>query len=230
MDCSKEHCDKTATRRGLCQAHYRQERRRELDPAVGTRKPGPKPQEKASVEPATPVTNCPQQHRYDEVNTYVDARGSRHCKTCRRERMAVRRPASGVGAGGVNAAKTVCPAKHEYTEENTYRSPEGKRYCRTCMRMNMATQNVLRYGITPEQVEEMSTAQDHRCAICRMHFGQERKRHIDHDHSCCPGGGSCGKCVRALLCASCNHGLGKFLDSPELLRSAAAYLEKHRAQ
>lgn len=31
-------------------------------------------------------TACPAGHPYDEANTYVDARGSRHCRTCRTER------------------------------------------------------------------------------------------------------------------------------------------------
>jgi len=32
--------------------------------------------------------------------------------------------------------------------------------------------------------------------------------------------------VRGLLCSNCNNGLGRFLDSPELLRIAALYLEE----
>jgi len=30
------------------------------------------------------TTRCPQGHLYDLANTYVDRRGSRSCKTCRR--------------------------------------------------------------------------------------------------------------------------------------------------
>ena len=79
------------------------------------------------------------------------------------------------------------------------------------------------YGITIDDYEAMLLAQGGRCAIC----GTDEPggaRHmvrwvVDHDHST-------GK-VRALLCHSCNFGLGKFHDDPELLRRAADYLEKH---
>jgi hypothetical protein len=33
-------------------------------------------------------THCPQGHTYDEANTYVDARGCRHCRICRAAHMA----------------------------------------------------------------------------------------------------------------------------------------------
>lgn len=62
------------------------------------------------------------------------------------------------------------------------------------------------------------------CDIC----GVETEVHVDHDHRCCPGKYSCGKCVGGFLCNNCNNGLGRFNDDPELLRAAAAYLERAR--
>lgn len=250
MDCSQDDCDKPATRRGMCQAHYRQAMRRER----GLKRPGPKPdpskehskyRDRSQCPQGHPYgadvdarghricavcaeqrkkTHCPQGHAYDEVNTYY-TNGSPQCRTCRNERMRERRPSTGVGPGGINSAKTECPRGHAYTELNTYRTPDGRRLCRTCMRANSAVQNVMRYGKTPEEIEQMSQDQGHACAICRLPFGPTRQRNIDHDHACCNGAYSCGDCVRALLCSACNQGLGKFLDSAALLRAAADYLD-----
>ena len=35
-------------------------------------------------------THCPQDHLYDEVNTYLDPSGKRHCRTCMRYRRQAR--------------------------------------------------------------------------------------------------------------------------------------------
>lgn len=62
------------------------------------------------------------------------------------------------------------------------------------------------------------------CEIC----GVKAHLHVDHDHTCCPGKYSCGKCVSGFLCNNCNNGLGRFKDDPNLLRSAAEYIERTR--
>lgn len=51
---------------------------------------------------------------------------------------------------------------------------------------------------------------------------------VDHDRSCCSGGKSCGNCVRGLLHRNCNLVLGYAKDDVEVLRAAAAYLERTR--
>jgi hypothetical protein len=73
------------------------------------------------------------------------------------------------------------------------------------------------YGITPEEYEALSAAQNGACAVCKQPPRGVRPLHVDHDHAT--------GAVRGLLCTTCNVGLGALQDSVELLRSALAYLE-----
>lgn len=84
-----------------------------------------------------------------------------------------------------------------------------------------------KYNITPEEWVSLLSEQDRKCAICCTNDPGVRGWQIDHDHSCCPGIGSCGKCIRKLLCMQCNLGIGHFKDNPETLTAAAKYLESH---
>lgn len=79
------------------------------------------------------------------------------------------------------------------------------------------------HGIGLPKFEQMLDRQGHRCAICPAALDRS-SAHIDHDHGCCPGVYSCGTCIRGLLCARCNLGLGYFRDDPLLLETAIAYL------
>jgi hypothetical protein len=84
----------------------------------------------------------------------------------------------------------------------------------------------LQFGLTPEKFQEMINFQDNRCDVCRKTF--TRTPHVDHDHSCCPGIKSCGKCIRGLLCHHCNSALGNLKDDIGILQSAVMYLNKNR--
>jgi len=84
-----------------------------------------------------------------------------------------------------------------------------------------------KYGLSPEQLDQMLVGQDYRCAICLNPFG-DTTPHVDHNHACCPGEQTCGSCVRGLLCASCNRGIGYFHDSTIKLESAAEYIRSYR--
>jgi hypothetical protein len=96
--------------------------------------------------------------------------------------------------------------------------------CKGCMHLVRVARV---YNLRPGQYGEMLEAQGHACELCREPFDGARP-HVDHDHTCCPAETSCGACVRALLCASCNHGVGHLRDDPALLRRAADYVENHR--
>lgn len=75
-----------------------------------------------------------------------------------------------------------------------------------------------KYGLTPEQYDEMLEAQGGGCAICGTPPG-DIALHVDHCHET-------GR-VRGLLCFPCNAGLGQFKHDPELLLAAASYAGAH---
>lgn len=86
---------------------------------------------------------------------------------------------------------------------------------------------IRKYGITETQYQQLLDSQGGACAICLCPSPTGQGAwHIDHDHSCCPGAGSCGACVRGLLCNKCNAGLGYFKDDPARLLSAVNYLKR----
>lgn len=91
--------------------------------------------------------------------------------------------------------------------------------------------NLKKYNVTPEWFDATLAKQGGRCAVCGTTDagGKHGQFHIDHDHSCCPKGKSCGKCVRGLLCHRCNVGLGNFKDDLARLEAAITYLRETRA-
>lgn len=86
-----------------------------------------------------------------------------------------------------------------------------------------------RFQLTDEQYKNLLETQGSACAICGSpEPGGLRGWQVDHDHSCCAGKKSCGKCIRGLLCLRCNALLAHARDNVVRLRSAAAYLQRAR--
>ncbi|NJP24450.1 hypothetical protein FLW53_09560 [Microbispora sp. SCL1-1] len=88
------------------------------------------------------------------------------------------------------------------------------------------------YGLTVEQYERLLTGQGGGCAICgtTRPGGPGNRFQVDHDHTCCPGVGSCGRCIRGLLCSNCNTLVGLAKDDPQRLDAAASYLRRDRRE
>lgn len=80
-----------------------------------------------------------------------------------------------------------------------------------------------KFNLTPDDYDALLAKQGGVCAICaqvethKYPSGKPKDLAVDHDHIT-------GK-VRGLLCFNCNQGVGRFQNSPERLRCAAAYLE-----
>lgn len=77
------------------------------------------------------------------------------------------------------------------------------------------------YGLPPDAYEAVWAAQGRVCAACGKPI--RSKPCIDHNHDCCPGPVSCGKCVRGILHPDCNRTLIGRFGIDQLLK-AARYL------
>ena len=111
-----------------------------------------------------------------------------------------------------------CANCEEYKDPSQFKSG----YCVDCLPAVARARSLFyKYKLTVEQYDAMLANQGGACAICL----EDRPLNVDHDHSCCPGERSCGKCVRGLLCRRCNYTiLGAAKDDPELLRRASDYV------
>lgn len=79
-----------------------------------------------------------------------------------------------------------------------------------------------KYGLTPEDYDQMLADQNGCCAICGGRQSKSNRRlAVDHDKET--------KRVRGLLCVSCNRGIGYLQHNTDILRNAVAYLEETRA-
>lgn len=106
---------------------------------------------------------------------------------------------------------------------NNIRPDKLSEYCRACRTLRRAQTT---YGLSPEAYAGLLLDQGGGCAICpRLSSrGSQKSLNIDHDHACCPGPGSCGECVRGLLCDDCNLAIGRLGDDAQLAKRMALYL------
>jgi hypothetical protein len=109
--------------------------------------------------------------------------------------------------------------------------------CATCHRERRTQASLTRrltyvakqYNLTPEQYEALRSQlrrNDRGQYICPL-CDRNQARCVDHDHKCCPGKISCGKCVRGLICSPCNKFLGHLRDDPEALLRFGRYLSDY---
>jgi len=108
-----------------------------------------------------------------------------------------------------------------------------REYLKTYVRRPESPEDIFRqrmrrhFNITPERYYEILEQQNYRCAICKRHVDEfTRRLAVDHDHGCCPGDRSCGKCVRGLLCTACNTDVGRIEGGRLPLEELVAYVQK----
>jgi hypothetical protein len=211
--CSIDPCQKPALKRGWCDMHYgRWQRNGDPEKIIV------KVRAVCSFGPCDRVSDS-----HGLCSTHNDQRvAGKSLTEIRAWRSNLERDDQG---------RKLCRSCLDWLQEDDFgrssRSPDGLWHI--CKQCRMDHHRLIRYGLTPDQYDKMLADQGGGCAICGQQCATGRKLAVDHDHSCCPEASrSCGECVRGLLCSACNHGVGKFEDSPERLRRAAEYLECHR--
>lgn len=123
-------------------------------------------------------------------------------------------------------------AKIRYAARRELRAAYHRLYYAANREQYRKRQRKNRRGLTEDAFLTLLAAQDGRCANpgCETILVEGKALHLDHDHACCPGAKSCGKCIRGLLCNRCNLGVGLFYNDPDRLRGMAQYLENYAAK
>lgn len=171
--------------------------------------------------------NSQQRAKYQRKRPSPPPAGMKRCSRCKQVKETSGFPKDSSEQDGLHCQCKECSAQttREYRKRHPDRVKEANR--RNCAKQKTEGYAFyhehweryrdhalrVRYGIDFATYDKMRAAQNGLCAIC----GHHKKLDVDHDHKT-------GK-VRGLLCRSCNIGIGYLKESPELLRSAADYLD-----
>lgn len=97
-------------------------------------------------------------------------------------------------------------ARHGRTESKNKPVEKDRNYqyddIKTIYRRNWMLKNSYKISL-----DEFNKRAANGCEICGNK--PERNLHVDHNHSCCNGAKSCGKCVRGIICNRCNMAVDK---------------------
>jgi Recombination endonuclease VII len=107
------------------------------------------------------------------------------------------------------------------------------------LRANRRNMRARRAGVTWESLERLYDCQNGQCAVCRKGINLDDPRtHIDHAHNCCGVNAdgtekACGRCIRGILCHTCNIGAVSVADetyeSTPFLAEARHYVKNYPA-
>lgn len=125
-------------------------------------------------------------------------------------------------AGTISRAITVCAVC-----EGPYRARIGARHqvCSRCAK-RFAGQ-IQTHRLDTAWAKRLITATH--CDACQERLPTGSGKHlgqIDHDHGCCPGGNSCGRCVRGILCNRCNTIAAAIENDPHRHQAVRDYLTR----
>lgn len=145
-----------------------------------------------------------------------------YCKSCTRNYDLIKNDSTRVMPRKIQGIKIHCRYCKQYLDKKRF---HGKlTYCKECTKLVGHSGNLRKYGMTMDDYMDMEEEQNKVCKICEEPEKHKKRLSVDHDHSCCPGITSCGKCIRGLLCSNCNRVLGQVNDNKVLLQKMIDYL------
>jgi len=158
------------------------------------------------------VTCCKNGHEYTNANTFM-YRGYRMCRTCRSNNAVSFRKRHKARVNTWHKDNYAINAEEIKAYKRRYRK-EGRH--KTAL-----------YNLS-KSYDQLLIDQKNCCASCFRERTVNEIFMVDHDHSCCSTTKkSCGKCVRGLVCRSCNTALGFVKDSKKHLQQLIDYLERY---
>ena len=121
------------------------------------------------------------------------------------------------GSAYKDGRRGTCKSCHaSYMKQYYYDNPE-----KTKRKNKQIRHNWKKHRISEEYYNTLLSMNDGTCHSCK----ENKATNIDHDHSCCPGGYSCGKCVRGVLCHQCNSALGLLKDNKNNILGLLNYID-----
>ena len=142
----------------------------------------------------------------------------KHCSKCNTEKPSSDFHVDRTSADGRYSQCRLCKTAYhrEYIRANPRKSAHNN--LKYLLKRN--------YGITPKDRERLYERCGLQCEICAHPLARPSPKgqvayaaSIDHSHLT--------GAVRGVLCSNCNKALGMLQDDPNVVRMAAAYLEKH---
>jgi hypothetical protein len=169
-------------------------------------------------------TNCQEYKDKSDFHKYAKAQDGLKpwCKVCVREYDMAEDDPKRVMPRKIQGTEIHCRYCEQYLPKSSFWS--NNTYCRECTVALGHIKNLKNYGLTRDDYVNMEKSQNGVCKICGESEKYNKRLSVDHDHLCCSGIKSCGKCIRGLLCSRCNRGLGIINDDVRLLQNMIEYL------
>lgn len=133
---------------------------------------------------------CRVEQHFSEFTGASNSRGLHPCRTCR---------------STARADEDWCGYCSRWLPLENFTKRGGQVYL---MRRCKLCRTLANHHVELGALLALNGTDDFRCGICGT---TDSRLCIDHDHSCCPGVYSCGRCVAGILCIHCNLIEGKVL-------------------